>query len=90
MKEIVQIIKMKYNTNRILSAIDRINQFFEYTFLAGKQPDELQLLKWVKVSKKRFDRMKNKVQNAKIIVYQLNQIGVALLILTNQTNYFKT
>ena len=90
MKEIVQIIKMKYNTNRILSAIDRINQFFEYTFLAGKQPDELQLLKWVKVSKKRFDRMKSKVQNAKIIVYQLNQIGVALLILTNQTNYFKT
>ena len=90
MKEIVQIIKMKYNTNRILSAIDRINQFFEYTFLAGKQPDELQLLKWVKVSKKRFDRMKSKVQNAKIIVYQLNQIGVALLILMNQTNYFKT
>ena len=52
MKEIVQIIKMKYNTNRILSVIDGINQFFEYKFLPGKQPDELQLPKWVKVSTK--------------------------------------
>ena len=54
MKEIVQIIKMKYNTNRILSVIDGINQFFEYKFLPGKQPDELQLPKWVKVSKKKI------------------------------------
>ena len=33
--------------------------------MPGKQPDELQLRKWVKVSKKRFDRIKSIVQNAK-------------------------
>ena len=49
----------------ILSVIDRIYQFFEYNFLPGEQSDELKLLKWVKVSKKRFDVIKNKVQNAK-------------------------
>ena len=31
----------------------------------GKQPDELRLPKWVKVSKQRFDVIKKKVQNAK-------------------------
>ena len=51
--------------NMILSVIDRIYQFFEYKFLPGEQPDELKLPKWVKVSKKRFDMIKNKVQNAK-------------------------
>ena len=51
--------------NTMVSVIDRINQFFKYKFLAGKQPDELQLPKWVKISKKRFDRIKNTVQNAK-------------------------
>ena len=49
----------------ILSVIDRIYQFFEYEFLPGKQPDELLLPKQIKVSKKRFDVIKNKVQNAK-------------------------
>ena len=38
--------------NMILSVIDRIYQFFEYTFLPGEQPDELKLPKLVKVSKK--------------------------------------
>ena len=51
--------------NTMVSVIDRINQFFKYKFLAGKQPDELQLPKWVRISKKRFDRIKNTVQNAK-------------------------
>ena len=51
--------------NIILSVIDRIYRFFEYQFLPGEQPDELKLPKWVKVSKKRFDMIKNKVQNAK-------------------------
>ena len=51
--------------NIILSVIDRIYRFFEYKFLPGEQPDELKLPKWVKVSKKRFDMIKNKVQNAK-------------------------
>ena len=51
--------------NIILSVIDRIYRFFEYQFLPGEQPDELKLSKWVKVSKKRFDMIKNKVQNAK-------------------------
>ena len=51
--------------NIILSVIDRIYQFFEYTFLLGKQSDQSMLPKWIKVSKKRFDVIKNKVQNAK-------------------------
>ena len=38
--------------NTMVSVIDRINQFFKYKILAGKQPDELQLPKWVKISKK--------------------------------------
>ena len=29
-----------------------------------EQPDELRLLKWIKVSKQRFDVLKKKVQNA--------------------------
>ena len=33
--------------------------------MRGEQSDELKLLKWVKVSKKRFDVIKNKVKNAK-------------------------
>ena len=48
----------------ILSVIGRIYQFFEYTFLSGEQPDQLKLLEWVKVSKKRFTKIKSKVQNA--------------------------
>ena len=62
MKEIVQIIKIKM-TSLIISAIE---QFFEYKYLPGEQPDELKLPKWVKVSKKRFDVIKKKVQNVKI------------------------
>ena len=33
--------------------------------MPGEQSDESKLLKWVKVSKKRFDVIKNKVKNAK-------------------------
>ena len=33
--------------------------------MSDKQPDELKLPKWVKVKKKRFDVIKNKVQNAR-------------------------
>ena len=51
--------------NTILSVIDRTDHFFEYKFLSGDQSDELKLPKWVKVSKKRFDMIKSKVQNAK-------------------------
>ena len=38
--------------------------------MPGKQPDELQLPKWVKVTKKRFDRIKNMVQDAKYNSFQ--------------------
>ena len=51
--------------NTILGVIDRIYQFLEYKFLPGEQPDELKLAEWVKVSKKRLDKIKNKVQNPK-------------------------
>ena len=50
--------------NMILSVI-RIYQLFEYKFLPREQPDESKLPKWVKVIKKRFDMIKNKVQDAK-------------------------
>ena len=67
--------------NNIQSVIDRSYQFFEYTFFSGEESDESNLPKWVKVSKQRF-----KIQ--KLIIYRLDQKGVKLLILTNQTNYF--
>ena len=51
--------------NTMLGVIDRIYQFLEYKFLPGEQPDELKLAEWVKVSKKRLDKIKNKVQNPK-------------------------
>ena len=47
----------------ILILIDRIYQFFEYKFLPVEQLDEFKLPKWIKVSKKRFDVIKKKVQN---------------------------
>ena len=49
-----------------MSVINRIYQFFEYTLLPGEQPDEWNLPQWVKVSKKRFNVIKKKAQNAKI------------------------
>ena len=49
----------------ILSVIDRIYQFFEYKIFSGEQLDESKLPKQIKVSKQRFDVIKNKVQNAK-------------------------
>ena len=42
----------------ILSVVERIYRFFQYKFLPGEQPDELKL-------PKRFDMIKNKVQNEK-------------------------
>ena len=46
--------------NTILSVIDQIHQFFEYTCLPGEQPDQLKLPKWVGVSKKkRFNQISN-------------------------------
>ena len=33
--------------------------------MPGEQSDDLKLPEWVKVSKKRFDKIRNKVQNAK-------------------------
>ena len=51
--------------NMILSVIDRIYQFFGYKFFSGEHSNESKLPKWLKVSKKRFDVIKIKVQNAK-------------------------
>ena len=52
--------------NNLLSVINRIYQFLEYKSLPGEQPDESNFPKWVKVSQKRSDVTKKKVQNAKI------------------------
>ena len=51
--------------NMILSVIDRVYQFFEHKFFLGDQLDKSKLLKWIKVSKRRFNVIKNKVQNSK-------------------------
>ena len=51
--------------NMILSVIDRIYQLLEYKFLLREQPDESNLPKWIKVSKRRFNVIKKKVQNTK-------------------------
>ena len=47
--------------------------------MPGKQPDELQLPKWVKVTKKRFDRIKNMVQDAKYNSFQARPNGSSLI-----------
>ena len=69
----------------MLSVINRIYQFFEYKFLLGEQPDELNLPKWIKVSKQRFDVIKKKVQNAKINNLQARPKG-GKVINTNESN----
>ena len=71
--------------NNILSVINRIYQFFEYKFLLGEQPDELNLPKWIKVSKQRFDVIKKKVQNAKINNLQARPKG-GKVINANESN----
>ena len=45
--------------NMILSVIDR--SVIEYKFFLGKQLNKSKLPKWVKVSKKRFHVIKNRV-----------------------------
>ena len=58
--------KNKYDElNNILSVIDRIDQFFEYKFLSGKQADESELPKWVNINKKIFNEMLSTVTRAK-------------------------
>ena len=47
--------KNKYDElNNILIVIDKIDQFFEYKFLSGKQADESEIPKWVNINKKRI------------------------------------
>ena len=53
----------------------------------GEQPDELKLPKWIKVSKKRFDVIKKKVQNAKINNLQVRPKR-SKVINVNQLNKF--
>ena len=69
----------------ILIVIDRVYQFFEHKFFLGEQSDELNLPKWVKVSKQRFDVIKKKVQNAKINNLQARPKG-GKVINTNESN----
>ena len=52
--------------NNMLSVINRINQLFEYNFFLGKQPDESNSQKWVKVSKQKFDVIKKESSKCKI------------------------
>ena len=71
--------------NNMLSVINRINQFFEYNFFLGEQPDESNLPKWVKVSKQKFDVIKKKVHNAKINNLQTRPKG-SKVININESN----
>ena len=41
---------------------------------------------WVKVDKKRFNRIKTKSKMLKIIIYMVSQIAVVLLVLTSHTD----
>ena len=70
--------------------IESIN-FLSIIFFLGEQPDESKLLKWVKVSKKKIDMIKDKVKfkMQKIIIGKLDQIVKSLLLLSNLINYFK-
>ena len=65
--------------------------FLSIIFFLGEQPDESKLLKWVKVSKKKIDMIKDKVKfkMQKIIIGKLDQIVKRLLLLSNLINYFK-
>ena len=65
--------------------------FLSIIFFLGEQPDESKLLKWVKVSKKKIDMIKDKVKfkMQKIIIGKLDQIVKSLLLLSNLINYFK-
>ena len=65
--------------------------FLSIIFFLDEQPDESKLLKWVKVSKKKIDMIKDKVKfkMQKIIIGKLDQIVKSLLLLSNLINYFK-
>ena len=65
--------------------------FLSIIFFLGEKPDESKLLKWVKVSKKKIDMIKDKVKfkMQKIIIGKLDQIVKSLLLLSNLINYFK-
>ena len=71
--------------NNILIVINRIYQFFEYKFLPGEKPDESNLPKWIKLSKQRFNVIKNKVENAKINNLQARTKG-SKVINNNESN----
>ena len=58
--------KNKYDElNNILIVIDKINQFFEYKFLSGKQADESELPKLVNINKERFNEILSTISKAK-------------------------
>ena len=61
--------------NNMLSVINRINQFFEYKFLSGKQADESKLPKWVNINKKRFNEILSAVTKDKNEGLKLNVGG---------------
>ena len=61
--------------NNMLSVINRINQFFEYKFLSGKQADESKLPKWVNINKKRFNEILSTVTKDKNEGLKLNVGG---------------
>ena len=65
--------------------------FLSIIFFLGEKPDESKLLKWVKVSKKKIDMIKDKVKfkMQKIIIGKLDEIVKSLLLLSNLINYFK-
>ena len=77
--------------NNIVSVFNRIYQFFEHNIFFGWTTNESKLLKWVKVSKKKIDMIKDKVKfkMQKIIIGKLDQIVKSLLLLSNLINYFK-
>ena len=51
--------KKNENYRHNMALIDRIYQFFGYTFLSNKEPDQLKLPQYVRASKESFNEILN-------------------------------
>ena len=63
-----------------MTAIDRIYQFFEYKYLQGEPPDELNLPNWVKVSIESFNERLSIVTKAKNVGLKTNVDGREIIL----------
>ena len=79
--------KLYNNKDKVIKAFE--NGFFRFSNGFQKKESGMSdksLPNWVKVDKKSFDGIKNQIQNAKKIIFKLDQSMVILFILMNHTN----